>query len=138
MRARLFPTLSLVPIMVLVGIPPATAFQSFLPRGVYDGGYMCAQGATRLRLVANRRTARFEFGGNDGLPTGAYTVEVRTERDGTIVLTPQAWLSRPSGYVMVGARLRREGDALIGTITNPNCGEISLFPRGARPAGQAE
>ena len=98
---------------------------------------MCAQGLTALRLAVEdsgggRRIGVFDFGGNDGLPIGVYTVRIARNRHGTWRLTPLRWIRRPEGYGMVGARLRRHGDRLSGTITNALCGGINL--RGPVPA----
>ncbi len=111
----------------------AQAMQSgtALPAGTYQGGYVCQQGETALTLTVNepddgQQLAEFAFGGNNGLPDGAYIVRVRIDRSGDIVLTPQQWLRKPDGYQMVGARVRRDGDRLTGAITNPGCRDIAL------------
>lgn len=104
---------------------------SALPPGVYEGGYACAQGVTALRLTVHaqaggQQAARFDFGGNNGLPRGAYLITVRTDGNGDIVLTPVRWLNQPPDYGMVGARLRQNGQELTGSITDPACGNIAL------------
>lgn len=120
----------------MLGACLATAAQgsivrSILPSGVYEGGYVCAQGTTALRLtvrdaVGGRQTARFDFGGNDGLPIGAYLVAVESDGDDGVVLTPMRWINRPQDYEMVGARLRRNGAELTGSISDPACGNVAL------------
>jgi hypothetical protein len=102
-----------------------------LPAGIYQGGYVCPQGETALTLTVNepadgQQTAEFAFGGNGGLPSGAYLVRVRIDGAGDVLLTPQQWLSKPDGYQMVGARLRHDGDQLSGAITNPGCRDVVL------------
>jgi hypothetical protein len=104
-----------------------------LPAGVYQGAYYCLQGQTALTLTVNapsggRQTAEFAFGGNDGLPTGAYLVSVRAQGS-DVVFTPDRWLRKPENYEMVGSHLRREGDRLTGVITNPNCRWIMVRRR---------
>jgi len=131
MTGRFFSALACASLAMSADAALASTNPPRLAAGTYEGSYVCAQGVTRLRLIAaravgDRQTARFEFGGNDGLPTGVYTVRVRTERNGTIVLTPLSWLSRPADYLMVGARLNQQGATLVGTITNPDCGEVSI------------
>jgi hypothetical protein len=110
---------------------PGSNVQSVLPTGVYEGGYVCAQGTTALRLTVRppaggQQTARFDFGGNDGLPRGAYLVTVRLDGNGDIALAPLRWLDQPTDYEMVGARLRQNGPELVGTITDPACDNIAL------------
>jgi hypothetical protein len=68
----------------------------------------------------------FDFGGNRDLPIGTYTVRIAKNRHGTYRLTPLRWIRRPGGYEMVGARLRRRGNELSGTITYAGCGGIQL------------
>jgi hypothetical protein len=102
-----------------------------LPAGSYLGTYVCPQGETALMLTVNapaggQQTAEFAFGGNNGLPSGAYVVLVQADNAGAIILTPQHWLQQPEGYDMVGAELRRDGGQLTGTITDPNCLEVAL------------
>ena len=104
-----------------------------LPAGVYQGTYYCLQGQTALTLTVSapsegRQTAEFAFGGNDGIPTGAYLVSV-TAQGREIVLTPDRWLRKPENYEMVRSHLRREGDRLTGVIANPNCRGIRVRRR---------
>ena len=109
---------------------PAAAQPGLRP-GLYTGEYMCPQGLTALRLAvenggAGRRIGVFDFGGNDAIPTGTYTVRITRNRHGTYRLTPLRWIRRPDGYRMVGARLRRRGLDLVGTITDPDCRGVTL------------
>jgi hypothetical protein len=102
-----------------------------LPAGIYQGTYVCPQGETALTLTVSapadgQQSAEFAFGGNAGLPTGAYLVRVLVDQAGGIVLIPQQWLRKPDGYEMVGARLHRDGDQLSGTIVNSACRDIGL------------
>ncbi len=117
--------------MCLAAAANGSIVVSALPAGVYQGGYACAQGVTALRLTvqaqaAGQLAARVDFGGNSGLPHGAYLVTVRTDGNGDIVLTPLRWIQQPPDYGMVGARLRQNGRDLTGTITDPACGNIAL------------
>lgn len=121
---------------ILVSAAPAAAQQRLRP-GLYTGEYLCGQGLTALRLAVEnngggRRIGVFDFGGNGEIPLGAYTVRVTRNRHGTYRLTPLRWIRRPTDYVMVGARLRRRGDRLSGTITDARCGDINL--RGPVPS----
>ncbi|HEV7660865.1 MAG TPA: hypothetical protein VGO55_13585 [Allosphingosinicella sp.] len=109
---------------------PAAA-QQRLQSGLYTGAYVCGQGLTALRLAVegpegNVQVGVFDFGGNSGIPAGAYTVRITGYRDGSYSLTPLRWIRRPSGYNMVGARLQRHGDELNGTITDARCRGITL------------
>ncbi|HST37231.1 MAG TPA: hypothetical protein VLK25_11450 [Allosphingosinicella sp.] len=109
---------------------PAAAQQRLQP-GLYVGEYLCGQGLTALRLAiedagGNRQIGVFDFGGNGGLPSGAYTVRVMRDRGGGYTLTPLRWIRRPADYVMVGARLQRRGEQLSGAITDPRCGGVEL------------
>jgi hypothetical protein len=122
------PGLSLA--LALAAATPAAAQQPLRP-GLYTGDYVCAQGLTALRLAVEdagggRRIGVFDFGGNGDLPIGAYTVRITRNRYGSYRLTPLRWIRRPEGYEMVGARLRRHGNRLSGTITNALCGGINL------------
>jgi hypothetical protein len=115
---------------------PAAAQQRRLQPGLYTGEYVCGQGLTALRLAVENNGGRqigvFDFGGNGDIPPGAYTVRVTRNRHGTYRLTPLRWIRRPADYDMVGARLRRRGSELSGTITDARCGGIHL--RGPMPA----
>jgi hypothetical protein len=97
---------------------------------------VCGQGSTALRLAIENNGGRligvFDFGGNGDIPLGAYTVRITRNRYGAYRLTPPRWIRRPDDYVMVGARLRRRGNELSGTITDARCGGIHL--RGPVPA----
>jgi hypothetical protein len=109
---------------------PAPAQRRLQP-GLYTGAYVCGQGSTALRLVieetgGGRRIGVFDFGGNGDIPLGSYTVRVTRNRYGAFRLTPLRWIRRPADYQMVGARLRRRGDELGGTITDARCGAIHL------------
>jgi hypothetical protein len=128
--------LALPAILVAGALAAPAAAQQRLRPGLYTGEYVCGQGLTALRLAVENAGGRqlgvFDFGGNGGLPLGAYTVRVTRNRHGTYRLTPLRWIRRPADYEMVGARLRRRGDRLSGTITDPRCGDIRL--RGPMPA----
>lgn len=127
-----------LPAILAAGIlaMPAAAQRRLQP-GLYTGDYVCGQGLTALRLAVEnsgggRLIGVFDFGGNGDIPLGAYTVRVTRNRYGTYRLTPLRWIRRPADYQMVGARLRRRGDRLSGTITDARCGGIHL--RGPVPA----
>jgi hypothetical protein len=127
------------PLAVLICVVLATpaAAQQRLRPGLYVGEYVCGQGPTALRLAVedtggNRQIGVFDFGGNDDVPLGTYTVRVTSDRGGVYRLTPLRWIRRPVDYEMVGARLQWRDDRLSGTITNERCGSIDL--RGPVPA----
>ena len=130
--------LALLLCVVLAGgaLAAPAAAQRRLQPGLYTGEYACGQGLTALRLAVENSGGRligvFDFGGNGDIPLGAYTVRVARNRHGAYRLTPLRWIRRPAGYDMVGARLRRRGDRLSGTITDARCGAIHL--RGPVPA----
>jgi hypothetical protein len=127
--------------LALQAVAQPTPIERVLPAGIYQGIYVCPQGETALTLTVSERgdgqqTAEFAFGGNAGLPTGAYLVRVLVDRAGGIALIPQHWLRKPDGYEMVGARLRRDGEQLSGTIVNSACRDIGLHrmaESGTRP-----
>jgi hypothetical protein len=129
--------LALSSVLVPAALTTPAAAQQRLQSGIYVGEYVCGQGSTALRLAiensgGGRLIGVFDFGGNGDIPLGAYTVRITRNRYGTYRLTPLRWIRRPADYVMVGARLRRRGGQLSGTITDARCGGIHL--RGPVPA----
>lgn len=93
--------------------------------GRWTGSYLCAQGDTTLALdvlavpgAPGLVTAVFTFSAapdNPGVPSGAYTMAGTFAGD-QLTLSGQAWLSRPSGYLMVG---------LSGTYTAGGAGSLA-------------
>lgn len=96
--------------------------------GEWTGRYICGQGVTALHLsigkpsTGNRLVATFSFGPlpeNPGVPKGAYTMRGTYDAGARrLRLQGQAWISAPSGYVMVPLEgsLSASGDAIAGHI----------------------
>ncbi len=122
--------------------PPRPAPQRPTPRGAcglragdaFTGRYLCAQGVTDLALrvlSAQGASLRVEFVFNHApsRAAGRYTLTGSCE-GGRVALSPEAWVERPPGYIMVGM----EGPApragrFDGRITHPSCGWFSLAAR---------
>lgn len=107
--------------------PPGPGASAKEIAGVWSGKYICTQGVTALRLElvdtgSGRVKATFRFGPlpeNPLVPEGAYTMTGWFDPVGRrLVLRRDAWLSQPSGYVMVDldGRLVPSGDLITGQI----------------------
>lgn len=99
--------------------------------GRWKGTYTCAQGLTGFDLDISDEgggavSAVFSFGpveSNPGVPNGSYSMSGRLDPR-SLTLTPEAWIEKPSGYVMVGLAAELPGDdpdVLSGTVTSSSC-----------------
>ena len=98
---------------------------------VFTGSYYCAQGDTALTLrvlSVEGASLRVEFVFNHAPShaAGRYTLTGMCA-SGHVTLQPEAWISRPPGYIMVGM----EGDAardgrFSGRMTHTLCGAFSV------------
>lgn len=99
--------------------------------GVYQGRYVCAQGVTGLTLSVEGTmegfvSARFDFYAvpeNPGVPSGSYTMTGRYYTDSSLLLSPERWIQRPSGYVMVSlsGKILRQGGGVVYQGQVPEC-----------------
>ena len=99
--------------------------------GRWKGTYTCAQGLTGFDLDISEEgggavSAVFSFGpveSNPDVPNGSYSMTGRFDPR-SLTLTPQAWIEKPAGYVMVGLVADLPGDdpdVLSGTVTSSAC-----------------
>lgn len=117
---------------------PAAAANANVLDGVWEGGYVCAQGRTYLRLTLDGATdgavaGIFHFGSvawdggqNTSVPDGDYAVAGRFDGDGRVVLRGVRWINQPSGYAMVDlagvASRQGQDDVIEGVVTGaPGC-----------------
>jgi hypothetical protein len=116
--------------------PPPTPAGSASPgrrdvSGQWKGTYTCGQGLTGFNLDISDEgggavSAVFSFGpveSNPGVPNGSYSMTGRRDPR-SLTLTPNAWIEKPPGYVMVGLVAELQGkdpDVLSGTVTNSAC-----------------
>ena len=99
--------------------------------GRWKGTYTCAQGLTGFDLDISDEgggavSAIFSFGpveSNPGVPDGRYSMTGRLDPR-SLTLTPEAWIEKPAGYVMVGLVAELPGEdpeVLSGTVTGSAC-----------------
>ena len=115
---------------LIVVATPALAVE-----GTWHGRYICRQGITGVTLVIARRSnrlhGRFCFCAvpeNPSLPTGEFELEGPLDQGETVRLTPQRWISRPPGWLMIPLELSpsADGKSMTGTIGFPSCSRIEL------------
>jgi hypothetical protein len=105
----------------------------------WRGRYECAQGVTALQLTLDvdpngRAAAIFDFGplaDNPSIPAGSYRMTgsaTPTDDAITVTLEPEAWISQPDDYMMVGiqAGIDASRRGMRGRITHASCGWIDL------------
>lgn len=101
---------------------------------MYVGRYLCAQGWTDMTLTVvdvegNRVQMRGDFVHAASNTRGSYLLRgfclPRTRR---MLLSPQAWVQRPPGYMMVGmtGSLSPDGRLFSGRMRNSSCGDFSF------------
>ena len=104
--------------------------------GTWTGTYFCRQGWTGLRLVLKATssgglTATFNFyatGSNVSVPSGSFALTGSYSAKG-FQLTPDHWISKPQGYLMVGltATAPSKNDTVLnGNIVSPGCTTFSV------------
>lgn len=105
--------------------------------GRWVGSYTCAQGLTNVTLeLAHNRTngeisGSFRFGPssqNPEIPHGVFRVAGFLDpRNGKFSLTPQAWISQPPGYIMVGFEGWLAGNTITGSVLGaPQCSSFQI------------
>jgi hypothetical protein len=110
--------------------------------GVWTGGYICAQGETRLRLTLAAGPgpadieAVFAFGptrDNPSVARGSFRME-GTFSDGLLDLHATTWIEQPDGYVTVDLRAPVAGAEPIGIsgeiLDAPGCTTFSVERQG--------
>jgi hypothetical protein len=121
-------------------------------RGTWRGSYHCAQGDSGVELSFSelhddgfiRGTFRFfdlpgknnTAGGGRFVIGGNYNIA-----DGTLLLSPGAWLHRPPGdwdSVAFSVRLTPDGRTLEGKIHNLTCTEISVSKASNEPSSAVD
>lgn len=122
---------------------PASATDANYVDGVYEGGYICAQGKTFLRLTLDGdyngvvrgrfffSSASWNGGSNLTVPDGEFTVVGRLSDSGQLTLDGERWIQQPADYSMVGlsGRLRLDGSVLAfdGNVSGaPSCTIFSV------------
>ncbi len=90
----------------LVAFPPrsTTPITASDVSGRFVGNYACGQGKTSMRLdiQANpngRLTATFSFGGENGIPSGSFSMRGLWSAD-SFFLSADQWINQPEGYSM--------------------------------------
>jgi hypothetical protein len=103
--------------------------------GVWEGEYVCNQGATGLRLTVNvisgaTTEATFDFYAlpeNPAVPAGSFAM--RGTFSDTLSLDGDRWIDQPTGYVMVGLRADVPPgpiSEISGTVVGTNCSTFSV------------
>jgi hypothetical protein len=121
---------------------PASAADASHVDGVWEGGYICGQGKTFLRLTLDGGpdgvvTGTFYFtsaswngGSNLTVPEGEYRVSGNMYLDGKLFLNGVGWNNQPYNYSMVGLEGRVETDAqgthFSGRVIGDNCTNFSV------------
>jgi hypothetical protein len=103
--------------------------------GTWTGTYLCNQGETALTLTLVDPAAgasRFDFSAtpaNPGVPNGSFSVTLSLD-GADLVVTPQAWIAQPAGYLMVGLRVPGPIDSatnvLSGTVAYQGCSTFEV------------
>ena len=114
-----------------------------IPRhSVWSGTYTCSQGLTGARLTidleGNLATVVFEFfadASNPTVPSGTSRLKgpavENVNGSVTIDADPDAWISQPPGYYMVGVTATTDASLreMHGIMKSPTCGPIDLVRR---------
>lgn len=118
--------------------------------GDYSGQYTCSQGLTGMTVrlsppragTVDATIVFFAHPDNPGVPSGCYTAHGRIQADGHLVLSPDAWLYRPSdswSMTVLDGVVSANG-AFAGRVVAPHypsaCSTFALR-RGATPFKQA-
>lgn len=114
----------------------ATATDPTALYGIWNGTYMCGQGATALTLTLAPATtesgfqAVFSFGSTPGnaVPTGSFLMS-GSLINGVLQLNPLRWVHQPPGYGMVALSAEVTGakpGALVGQVQSPACTTFSV------------
>lgn len=92
---------------------PASAADASFMDGVWEGGYICGQGRTFLRLTLDGDadgvvrgsfyfgSVSWEGGSNNSVPPGEFRVNGVLQDDGSLILRGVGWVDRPAGYDMI-------------------------------------
>ncbi|MBL8601741.1 MAG: hypothetical protein JNK72_07445 [Myxococcales bacterium] len=99
----------------------------------WEGRYQCAQGETALTLrvlgfAGDTLRAEFVFHHGPSGAAGRYTLRGRCAGD-AVALSPEAWVARPPGYIMVGLHGRVTEPLFSGQIEHPSCGAFQVEGR---------
>lgn len=105
--------------------------------GKWEGTYFCSQGETGLTLTISSTTrneveADFSFyaiESNPNVPPGRYTMNGNYNNQGLLYLSAEAWIDRPSNYMMVDLDgIFNEGyTTYSGTVNNSRCSSFNLI-----------
>lgn len=110
---------------------PAVATCALRAGEALVGTYFCAQGWTGVTLRVREQRgawlrAEFVFRHDPSGATGRYTLTGSCAPDGRVDLSPEAWIERPAGYIMVGMNGVASGDRFEGRIAHASCGAFAL------------
>jgi hypothetical protein len=103
--------------------------------GVWAGTYTCSQGLTGMRLTITGSggdtltavAAFYAVASNPNVPDGSYEMTGTYSAAGGLVLTPDHWISEPSGYEMVGfSGPPPSGNSMHGTVQSGGCTTFSV------------
>lgn len=123
--------------LLLAAVASADQTLELPVESVWEGRYLCAQGATALTLTVRPAgpdavTAIFAFGPtpeNPEVPRGSYSMRgLLSAGSHTVHLVPERWIAQPRGYVMVGmsGTFDVQGGTMQGRIDHPSCGPFQL------------
>lgn len=146
MRLPLTAALLALPLVALADAPPARPRRPrpqqpaasacpLRPGQNLAGTYLCAQGWTdvdfHVREVRGARVrAEFVFRHAPSGAAGRFTLTGSCDPGGRVRLTPEAWIERPDGYIMVGMDGVASGDGRFeGRMTHVSCGRFALGAR---------
>jgi hypothetical protein len=127
--------ITLIAIVIATAISCGSSQNAPALTGTWTGSYICSQGDTGLRLVIRVQgqalTGTFSFyplARNPGVPSGEYTL-TGTDSATRTVLKAGRWITRPSGYELVGLTAgppADNGTVLRGRVSNPACSTFSV------------
>ena len=110
--------------------------------GEWQGEYICAQGATGVRLAitpvdATHVRGVFSFSAlaaNPRVPNGCFSMDGVLEGQ-AVTLTHDQWLLQPWMYVFVdlAGTLNAAGDRITGYVTGPGCSTFDVQRRAIAP-----